>query len=207
MLDLTQASKHLSRADPVMRGIVKRVGACELRPGSRGDHFTTLARAIVGQQLSTKAAGTIWGRVVALHSSSRLRPADVLEIADARLREAGMSNAKVAYLKDLAAKVEAKELNLSSLPRRPDEEIVDTLTSVKGIGRWTVEMFLIFRLGRPDVWPVGDLGIRNAITRAYAVDPTNANLNAVGERLRPWRSVAAWYLWRTLDNEPAAEPV
>lgn len=207
MLDLTQASKHLSRADPVMRGIVKRVGACELRPGSRGDHFTTLARAIVGQQLSTKAAGTIWARVVALHNGSRLRPADVLEIADARLREAGMSNAKVAYLKDLAAKVEAKELNLSSLARRPDEEIVDTLTSVKGIGRWTVEMFLIFRLGRPDVWPVGDLGIRNAITRAYAVDPTNANLNAVGERLRPWRSVAAWYLWRTLDNEPAAEPV
>lgn len=208
MLDLAKATRDLSRADPVMRGIVKTVGACELRPGARGDNFTTLARAIVGQQLSTKAAETIWQRVVTLHENGRrLRPADVLRLSDKRLRAAGMSNAKVAYVKDLAAKVETGELKLNRLSRLGDDEIIDALTSIKGIGRWTVEMFLIFKLGRPDVWPVGDLGIRNAVVRAYRIDPTKANLVAVGEPLRPWRSVASWYLWRTLANEPIAEPV
>lgn len=208
MLDLTQATKHLSRADPVMRAIMKSVGPCELRPGTRGDHFTTLARAIVGQQLSTKAAETIWKRVLALHGNGRhIRPADLLALSDTALRGAGMSNAKVAYVKDLAAKVASEELKLNRLSRLSDEDIVDALTSIKGIGRWTVEMFLIFKLGRPDVWPIGDLGIRNAVVRAYGIDPTKANLVAVGEPWRPWRSVASWYLWRTLANEPIAEPV
>jgi DNA-3-methyladenine glycosylase II len=118
-----------------------------------------------------------------------------------------MSNAKVAYVKDLATKVDSEQLKLNRLSRLGDDEIVDVLTSIKGIGRWTVEMFLIFKLGRPDVWPVGDLGIRNAVVRAYGIDPTKANLVAVGEPWRPWRSVASWYLWRTLANEPIAEPV
>ncbi len=208
MLDVTLATRHLSRADPVMKRIVKAIGPCELRPGARGDNFTTLARAIVGQQLSTKAAETIWRRVVALHDDGRrIRPADLLSLSDRKLREAGMSNAKVAYVKDLAAKVESNALKLNRLSRLGDEEIVDALTSIKGIGRWTVEMFLIFKLGRPDVWPIGDLGIRNAVQRAYGVDPTKDNLLATGEPLRPWRSVASWYLWRTLANEPIAEPV
>jgi DNA-3-methyladenine glycosylase II len=208
MLDVTQATKHLSRADPVMRAIVKSIGPCELRPGARGDHFTTLARAIVGQQLSTKAAETIWQRVLALHGNGRrIRPADLLALSDRALRAAGMSNAKVAYVKDLATKVDSEQLKLNRLSRLGDDEIVDVLTSIKGIGRWTVEMFLIFKLGRPDVWPVGDLGIRNAVVRAYGIDHTKANLEAVGEPWRPWRSVASWYLWRTLANEPIAEPV
>ena len=191
-----------------MRSIVETVGPCELRPGARGDHFTTLARAIVGQQLSMKAAETIWRRVLALHGNGRrIRPADFLALSDRELRAAGMSNAKVAYVKDLATKVEARQLELSRLSPLSDDEIVDALTSIKGIGRWTVEMFLIFKLGRPDVWPIGDLGIRNAVVRSYGIDPTKANLDAVGEPWRPWRSVASWYLWRTLANQPIAEPV
>jgi DNA-3-methyladenine glycosylase II len=186
-----------------MRGIVKSIGACELRPGSRGDHFTTLARAIVGQQLSTRAAETIWKRVLALHpNGKRLRPEDVLTLSAPELRAAGLSNAKVAYVQDLAARVASGELKLNRLSRLDDEAIVTSLTSVKGIGRWTVEMFLIFRLGRPDVWPVGDLGIRNAVARAYSLEPTVDNLATVSEPWRPWRSVASWYLWQTLAAAP-----
>jgi DNA-3-methyladenine glycosylase II len=202
-LDVAAATRHLSRADPVMRKIVKSVGPCDLRPGSRGDHFTTLLRAIVGQQLSAKAAETIWQRVLVLNGDGkRLRPESVLALSDAQLRGAGMSNAKVAYAKDLAARIVSAELRLNRLGRMDDEAIIELLTSVNGIGRWTVEMFLIFKLGRPDVWPVGDLGIRNAVVRAYGLEPTKANLQTVAEPWRPWRSVASWYLWRTLQNEP-----
>jgi DNA-3-methyladenine glycosylase II len=203
MLDLTTASKHLSRADPVMRRIVKEIGPCELKPGARGDHFTTLARAIVGQQLSGKAAETIWTRVLALHPNGRrIRPDDVLAMSDRDLRAAGMSNAKVAYMKDLAARVASGELKLNRLSKLADEQIITSLTSVKGVGRWTVEMFLIFKLGRPDVWPIGDLGIRNAVERAYGLAPTKENMHVVAEPWRPWRSVASWYLWRSLTTPP-----
>lgn len=202
-LDIAAATRHLSGSDPVMRKIVKSIGACELRPGRRGDHFTTLARAIVGQQLSTRAAETIWNRVLALHPNGNgLRPEDVLALPDGQLRTAGLSRAKAAYMKDLAARVTAGDIKLNRLSRLDDEAIVTSLTSVKGIGRWTVEMFLIFRLGRPDVWPVADLGIRNAVARAYSLDPTVDNLAAVSEPWRPWRSVASWYLWQTLAAPP-----
>jgi len=202
-LDLVTATRHLSRSDPVMRRIVKSIGVCGLRPGGRGDHFTTLARAIVGQQLSTRAAETIWNRVLALHPNGKqLRPEDVLTLTAADLRSAGLSNAKAAYVKDLAAKVAANEIKLRGLHRLDDEDIVASLTGVKGVGRWTVEMFLIFKLGRPDVWPVGDLGIRNAVARGYGLEPTTENLMAVSEPWRPWRSVASWYLWRSLSAQP-----
>lgn len=202
-LDLVGATRHLSRADPVMKKIVKGVGECGLKPGARGDHFTTLVRAIVGQQLSAKAAETIWKRMVALHlNGRRVRPEDVLALSDSELRQAGMSNAKVAYVKDLAAKVAARDVMLDRLSRMTDEAITSSLTSVKGVGRWTVDMFLIFKLGRPDVWPIGDLGIRNAVERAYGIEPTKENLVAVAQPWRPWRSVASWYLWRTLAPLP-----
>lgn len=201
-LDAAAATRHLSRSDPVMRKIVKAVGPCELRPGARGDHFTTLLRAIVGQQLSMKAAETIWQRVLTLNpNGKRLLPEHVLTMSDAQLRAAGLSNAKVAYAKDLAARA-SSDLRLNRLGRLEDEAIVDLLTSVNGIGRWTVEMFLIFKLGRPDVWPLGDLGLRNAVRRAYGLEPTKENLQTVAEPWRPWRSVASWYLWRSLQNEP-----
>ncbi len=198
-LDIPNATKHLTRADPVMRRIIKTIGACELRPGARGDHFTTLLRAIVGQQLSAKAAETIWLRFIALHGDPRrLRPEDVLAMSDEAMRGVGLSNAKTAYAKDLAARVASGELPLNRISRRTDDAIIADLVAVKGIGRWTAEMFLIFKLGRPDIWPVDDLGIRNAVKRAYNVEPTKDTLAAVAEPWRPWRSVASWYLWRSL---------
>jgi len=198
-LDVTTGTKHLSRADPVMRGLIKAIGPCQLKPGSRGDHFTTVLRAIVGQQLSAKAAETIWQRVCALHPNGRkILPADILAAKDKDLRSAGLSNAKVLYVKDLAAHIASGELKLANIGRRSDDAIVVDLTAVKGVGRWTAEMFLIFKLGRPDVWAIDDLGLRNAVERAYRIEPTKPNLLEVAEPWRPWRSVASWYLWRSL---------
>jgi len=200
-LDTATGIKHLSRADPVMRALMKQVGPCLLKPGARGDHFTTILRAIVGQQLSAKAAETIFQRIAALHPNGRkILPADILAAPDATLRAAGLSNAKTIYVKDLAAHVETGRLNFARLIRRSDEEIIDALVAVKGIGRWTAEMFLIFRLGRPDVWAIDDLGLRNAVRNLYGIEPTKPHLIEVAEPWRPWRSVASWYLWRSLAN-------
>lgn len=182
-----------------MRRIVDAVGPCRLRPGARGTHFTTLVRAIVGQQLSGKAAETIWRRFCELHDDPRsIRPDDVLATPDRRMREAGMSRAKVASVKDLARRVADGDVRLARIGRLPDDEIVAELVRVRGVGRWTAEMFLMFRLGRPDVWPTGDLGIRNAVRRHYGIEGVEG-LNEVAEPWRPWRSVASWYLWRSLD--------
>jgi DNA-3-methyladenine glycosylase II len=200
-IDTEAAQKDLSKRDPVMRALIKRVGPCMLKPGARGDHYTTILRAIVGQQLSAKAAETIFQRVAALHPDGRkILPADILKAPDTALRGAGLSNAKVLYVKDLAARVESGELNFARLIRKPDEEIIEALVAVKGIGRWTAEMFLIFRLGRPDVWAIDDLGLRNAVKNLYGIEPTKPNLIEVAEPWRPWRSVASWYLWRSLAN-------
>lgn len=193
------AADHLRRADPVMRSIVDAVGPCGLRPGARGTHFTTLVRAIVGQQLSGKAAETIWRRFCELHDDPRsIRPDDVLGTPDEAMRAAGMSRAKVASVKDLARRVTNGGVRLARIGRLPDEEIIAELVRVRGVGRWTAEMFLMFRLGRPDVWPVGDLGIRNAVQRHYGVEGAEG-LVEVAEPWRPWRSAASWYLWRSLD--------
>jgi DNA-3-methyladenine glycosylase II len=198
-LDTSAAVKHLSRTDPVMRGLIETVGACGLKPGARGDHFTTLLRAIVGQQLSARAAETIWQRLIAVHPNGRkLRPEDVLAATDQQLRGVGLSNAKASYAKDLAAKVASGELKLARMSRMSDDDVIDELVAVKGIGRWTAEMFLLFKLGRPDVWAVDDLGLRNAVKNLYGVDPTKAKMIEVAEPWRPWRSVASWYLWRSL---------
>jgi DNA-3-methyladenine glycosylase II len=198
-LDTAAAVKHLRRADPVMRDLIEQVGACGLVPGARGDHFTTLLRAIIGQQLSAKAAETIWLRLVALHpNGKKIRPEDVLAMKDADMRGVGMSNAKVAYAKDLASHVADGRLKLSRMSKLSDEEIVSELVAVNGIGVWTAEMFMLFHLGRPDVWAIGDLGLRNAVRNLYSLEPTKANLKQVAEPWRPWRSVASWYLWRSL---------
>jgi DNA-3-methyladenine glycosylase II len=198
-LDVAAGTKHLQRVDPVMRGIIKAIGPCELKPGARGDHFTTLLRAIVGQQLSAKAAETIFQRVAALHPNGRkILPEDILKLTDAQLRACGLSNAKTAYVKDLASHVASGNVKLNTLRRKSDEQIIAELIAIKGIGLWTVEMFLMFKLGRPDVWAIGDLGLRNAVERSYGIEPTKANLIEVAEPWRPWRSVASWYLWRSL---------
>jgi DNA-3-methyladenine glycosylase II len=192
---------HLKRADPVLARVIDRVGACRFQPRRKGTHFDALLRSIVYQQLSGKAAGTILDRVLALYGGRYPRPAQLLATPEAALRAAGLSRQKLTYLRDLAAKVEAGDVPLARVGRVPDEEIVTHLTRVNGIGRWTAQMFLMFRLGRPDVLPEMDLGIQNAIQRAYDLPsrPTPADVLRIGEVWRPHATIASWYLWRSLE--------
>jgi DNA-3-methyladenine glycosylase II len=194
------------RKDPVLAAIIRRCGRCELGASrDHFDHFQMLVRSIVFQQLSTKAATTIHGRLVALMPDAHLSAAALGALTEAQLRSVGISRQKASYLRDLCARVESGEVALDALDAMTDEEIVTSLTRVKGIGRWTAEMFLIFRLLRPDVLPVGDLGIVTAVKKAYGLrkTPTPDRVRRIGEAWRPYRSIASWYLWRSLDG-PAA---
>jgi DNA-3-methyladenine glycosylase II len=196
------ALSHLRRADPVLGGIIERVGPCRLEPRRAGTHYEALVRSIVFQQLSGKAARTIHDRFRALYPGRRPRAELVLDTDDASLRGAGLSRQKISYLRDLSARVASGSLPLAHLGRLPDDAIIEHLVQVKGIGRWTVQMFLMFRLGRPDVLPELDLGVQNAIQRAYGLSrrPTPKDVLRIGEPWRPHASVASWYLWRSLEN-------
>ena len=207
--DYQRARRMLLGRDPVLAALIRRHGPCGLAAAQRADHFSALARAITGQQLSTKAASTIYGRMVALMPGGVPTPAGFACVSDDELRAAGMSRQKTAYLRDLCDKVGSRAIDLDALDALPDEEIIDALVKVKGIGRWSAEMFLIFRLHRPDVLPVGDLGIVVAVQRAYRLRtrPKPERLRKIGDAWRPYRSVASWYLWRSLDNEPVRPPV
>ena len=192
------------RRDPVLAAIIKRHGPCELGAvRDRFDHFAMLVRAIVFQQLSTKAATTIHGRLVAYMPGSKPTATALAAVTDGQFRTAGISRQKAGYLRDLSERVLSGALPLESVDVMSDEEVIVALTQVKGIGRWTAEMFLIFRLQRPDVLPVGDLGIVTAIQKAYRLrkKPTSDRMRKLGEAWRPYRSIATWYLWRSLDNE------
>jgi DNA-3-methyladenine glycosylase II len=199
---------HLRAADPVIAGLMDEYGSPDevlRRRGRRpGDAYGALVRSIVGQQLSTKAARAIWERLVELFDDRTPTPREIIESDPEAIRAVGLSRPKVAYLRDLAERVEDGELELDSLPELPDEEISEQLIAVRGLGRWTADMFLIFHLGRPDVLPVGDLGIRRAVQRAYGLDelPAAAKLERIAEPWRPHRSLACLYLWRSLDSEP-----
>lgn len=183
-----------------MRSIVEAVGPLGLKPGARGKAFTTLLRAIVGQQLSGKAAETIFNRLVATLPDPRsVTPEQILAMEVTDMRAAGLSGAKTNYIRDLALQVAEGTVKLDRLTKQTDEQIIESLTRVKGIGRWTAEMFLMFKLGRPDILPVDDLGIRNGFKRAYGIDPTPAAMIEIAEPWRPFRSAASWYLWRSLD--------
>lgn len=203
--DLEAAISTLRDADPRLAKVIDAHGACRLTSNGAGSPFAALARSIVYQQLAGKAAAAIHGRVVAIYHPRRiLRPEDVLATTDERLREAGLSRAKTAALKDLARKtVEGVVPSWAALRRLEDEEIIARITTVRGIGRWTVEMLLIFHLGRPDVLPVSDYGVRKGFQRTYRKRalPTPKELTKHGERWRPYRSVASWYLWRALEGE------
>jgi DNA-3-methyladenine glycosylase II len=196
------ALAHLRRADPVIGAIIDRVGSCRMEVRRSGTHYDALVRSIVFQQLSGKAAGTIHRRFCALYPRNRPRAELVLATDDTRLRGAGLSRQKVAYLRDLSSRVVDRSLPLAHLGRLSDEAILEHLVQVKGIGKWTVQMFLMFRLGRPDVLPDLDLGVQNAIQRAYGLKkrPTPKEVLRIGERWRPHASVASWYLWRSLEN-------
>lgn len=192
------------RRDPVLAAIIKRHGPCGLGAvRDRFDHFSMLVRAIVFQQLSTKAATTIHNRLIECMPEGTT-PQCLAAVTGQQMRNAGISRQKAAYLRDLAEKVASGEVPLEAVDSMTDDEVIEALTKVKGIGRWTAEMFLIFRLQRPDVLPVGDLGIVNAIHKAYRMrkKPTPDRMRKLGEAWRPYRSVATWYLWRSLDNEP-----
>ena len=192
------------RRDRVLGKAIKQIGACGMADRQRKDHLSALVGAIVSQQLSTKAAATIFGRFVALFPDGLVHPERIHALDDAALRGVGLSGQKVGYLRDLCTRIADGRLQLDELEALEDELVIERLTAVKGFGRWTAEMFLMFRLHRPDVLPVGDLGIVNAIQRLYGLRtrPDPKKISKLGEAWRPYRSVASWYLWQTLKNEP-----
>jgi DNA-3-methyladenine glycosylase II len=194
--------RHLKLADAVLAGVIETVGPCRLQLRSEGSHFEALARSIVFQQLSGKAASTIYGRFAALFPDGVPTPNGVLAASEESLRAAGLSRQKAAYLRDLSLKVSNGELPLDQVESMNDDDLISHLVQVKGIGRWTAQMFLMFRLGRPDVLPELDLGIQNAIRRAYRMRkrPTPKQVKRIGAKWSPHSSVACWYLWRSLEN-------
>jgi DNA-3-methyladenine glycosylase II len=199
--------EHLRAADEVMRALVEEHGVLSAEDRRRGrpdDAYGALLRSIVGQQLSTKAARSIYERLLEQFDGRVPSPAELLAADPEAIRGAGLSRAKVAYLRDLAAKVENGELDTDALADLSDEDVSAQLIAVKGLGQWTADMFLIFHLGRPDVLPVGDLGIRRAVQQRYGLTelPGPTDLERIAEPWRPHRSLASLYLWTSLDNAP-----
>jgi DNA-3-methyladenine glycosylase II len=202
--EYARARRVLMRRDPVLAPVIKKHRERSLIEGPPVDPFSALVRTIVGQQLSTKAAATIHGRLIALMPAGIATPQAIATLGDAQLRQVGLSRQKSAYLRDLAAKSVSGELHLDSLSEMTDEQVIEAITKVKGLGRWSAEMFLMFRLRRPDVLPVDDLGIVNAIHRLYKLrkKPSADRIRKMGETWRPYRTVACYYLWRSLENTP-----
>ena len=200
-IDYARARRHLMRADPVIGGLVRSLGPCGLEQTRRIDRFAMTVRSIVSQQLSVKAATTIHDRLLVAMGADRATPGAILALDADRMRSCGLSWAKVASVRDLATKVTDGSLALESLDRMDDDAVIEALTAVKGIGQWSAEMFLIFRLGRPDILPVGDVGVQRAMRRLYGLrkHPSPARMTALARPWRPYRSVACWYLWRSLD--------
>jgi DNA-3-methyladenine glycosylase II len=199
-----EACKHLARRDRVMKKLIPQFGEARLQ--SRGDGFTTLARSIVGQQISVKAAQSVWERFAALveSPSTKLPPAEVLKLKAEAIRAAGLSARKVEYLRDLARHFAEGSVHVRQWQQMDDEAIIEELVAIRGIGRWTAEMFLIFHLMRPNVLPVDDLGLLKGISVNYfSGEPvTRVEAREIGDGWAPYRSVATWYIWRSLDPLP-----
>jgi DNA-3-methyladenine glycosylase II len=199
--------EHLRKSDDTLARVIDEHGPLDLESRIRGrpqDAYGALLRAIVGQQLSVAAARTIYGRFTDLFGGQTPTPEELLEVDADTLRGVGFSRAKANYVRSLAEHVISGQLELDRLDELSDEAVTSEVTAVKGLGQWTADMFLIFHLGRPDVLPVGDLGVRRAIERLYGFEglPSAAEMEALGERWRPYRSLAALYLWESLDNAP-----
>ena len=196
-----KAINHLRKSDPRLAAVIDQVGPCTFEPAEGMAHFTAITRSIVFQQLSGKAASTIYGRFAALFDDDTPVAHALLDLPDEKLRAAGLSRQKIGYLRDLAARVQAGDVPVDTLHELGDDDIIAALTSVKGIGRWTAQMFLMFRLGRPDVLPDLDLGIQKGIQRAYNMRklPLPKRVLEVGAKWAPYRTIASWYLWRSLD--------
>ena len=202
-----EALDHLARSDDVMAALIEQFGPLDLeerRAGRPADAYGALLRSIVGQQLSVKAARSIYERLVDLFGGSTPSPRELLDADPETVRSVGLSRPKVKYIRDLAQHVEDGSLHLESLDDMSDEAVIAELTAVKGLGEWTAHMFLMFHLRRPDVLPVGDLGVRRAVERHYGLEdmPDAETLARLGERWAPYRTLAALYLWHSLDNVP-----
>jgi len=195
---MKEAIHHLRRSDPVLAQIIDRVGDYGIQ--YRSPDFETLVKSIVNQQLSGRVASVIFGRLTAAAGGS-LNPAAILKLRPDRMRRLGLSKQKTAYIRDLARHTRDRRLVFEELEKLADAEVIERLTQIKGIGVWTVHMFLMFALRRLDVFPSGDLGIRNAIRKAYGLEqpPTPAEMLLMAERWRPYCTVASWYLWRSLE--------
>lgn len=199
----TKAENHLKSNDPVLAKVMVKVGPCTLVPFQ--NPFTALVQAVVSQQLSTKAATTIIQRLNDLFPRSKeLKPHHLLKSSDQKLRQVGLSRQKITYLKGIAEKSEGGEFRLKRFRDKTDEEIVKDLIQIKGIGRWTAEMFLIFVLARPDVLPLGDLAFRNAVHGVYRLRkaPTDTRILTISKPWEPYRSIGTWYMWALVDNTP-----
>jgi DNA-3-methyladenine glycosylase II len=198
-----EACRHLAKRDRVMRKLIPSYGDARLQ--SRGDAFSTLARSIVGQQISVKAAQAVWERFASLVPGARgMQPASVLALDTTSMREVGLSARKVEYLKDLARHFDAGTVHVRQWQQMDDEAIIEELVAIRGIGRWTAEMFLIFHLMRPNVMPLDDMGLLKGISVNYfSGEPVSrAEAREVGDAWSPFRSVATWYIWRSLDPLP-----
>lgn len=202
MQNLPQAIKHLKK-DPVLKVLITRFGSINYDPSS--DRFTNLVSEIIGQQLSGKAADTIYNRFLTLFPNKKFTPDLIMDIEDLTLRNCGMSWAKARSLHDLSHKILSKTVRLNELDQMSDDEVIVHLTQVKGIGRWTAEMKLMFTLQRPDILPLDDVGIQNAFVKYYGLNRKHKNLKKfmvrVAEPWQPYRTVACWYLWKSLDNK------
>ena len=210
MSDLTavyrKAQRHLARRDPVLKGVIADVGPCTLAPRHLG-RYVTLVRSIVSQQISSKAAASILARLEQALAPDGFVPPRLLALSDEELRAVGVSSAKARSLRDLSEKVHGGAVPLDGLHELDDEEVIAKLIPVRGIGRWTAQMFLIFSLGRLDVLPVDDLGLRAGVMKLYGLGemPNKARLTELGEPWRPYRSIATWYFWRSLGGVPQSK--
>jgi len=195
------ARLHLQKSDPVMKGIVKKVGPCRIE--IKRNRFQTLVASIVSQQISGSAARTIYGRLTDLIGSTTITPQRLLPFDIEQLREIGVSRQKATYILDLADKVDCRQVEFNKLSRLDDEEVIEQLIQVKGIGRWTAQMFLMFSMARLDVFPHEDLGIRNAIKLNYKLrkEPDKKRMMQIAKPWTPYSTIASWYLWRSLDND------
>ena len=201
---LRLAASHLAENDGRLAPVIVASGPCRIKPHT--DHYGELVGSIVGQQLSSVAAGTIWRRVLDLFDGNMPAPQQLIKVDDQKLRDVGLSWAKVKYVKDLAQHVLDGRLDLEHIATMPNEQVIEQLTAVKGIGEWSAHMFMIFGLGRLDILPVGDLGVRKAVMNLYGLkempDPARTVTIANQNSWHPYESVAAWYCWQSLDNNP-----
>ena len=199
-----KALAHLGAGDPVLGSWIAQAGPCGLRRYRDGSHFAHIAQSIVYQQLSGKAAATIHGRLTALYGGRSPTPKELLATRTPKLRGVGLSGQKTQYLKDLARHAHEGSVPFDDLDAMDDASVITTLTSIRGIGVWTAQMFLMFRLGRPDVLPVTDLGVQKAIQLLYGLRklPAPDRVAKIGQRWAPYRTVASWYLWRRVDDPP-----